>query len=139
MGLSVPIFLLISIYLEQVFPTEFGVRKHWSFPITDLIKLIRRYRSQGNFKRNSEEALALAIEVDQEETKFEDSDVKEEREKVLQTNIDPIQYPLYMKNMRKVYAGRGGIGPKLAVKDVTFAVERNTVFGLLGPNGFDIS
>jgi ABC-type Na+ transport system ATPase subunit NatA len=37
--------------------------------------------------------------------------------------------------MRKVYAGRGGAGPKLAVKDVTLAVEEGIVFGLLGPNG----
>jgi ABC-type multidrug transport system ATPase subunit len=37
--------------------------------------------------------------------------------------------------MRKVYAGRGGAGPKLAVKDVTFAVEKGITFGLLGPNG----
>jgi ABC-type multidrug transport system ATPase subunit len=37
--------------------------------------------------------------------------------------------------MRKVYPGRGGRGPKLAVKDVTLAVEKGIVFGLLGPNG----
>jgi ABC-type glutathione transport system ATPase component len=139
MGVAVPIILLISMYLEQVFPTEFGVRKRWHFPITDMLTLVRRYRTQGNFKRNSEEILALKIEVDEEETKFEDLDVKEERERVLQSDNDPMHYPLYMKNMRKVYAGRGGTGPKLAVKDVTFAVERNTVFGLLGPNGFDIN
>ena len=49
--------------------------------------------------------------------------------------MSPLDYPLIMKNMRKLYAGRGGVGPKLAVKDVTLAVEKNTVFGLLGPNG----
>jgi ABC-type multidrug transport system ATPase subunit len=40
-----------------------------------------------------------------------------------------------MRNMRKVYAGRGGQGPKLAVRDVTLAVEEGITFGLLGPNG----
>jgi ABC-type branched-subunit amino acid transport system ATPase component len=40
-----------------------------------------------------------------------------------------------MKNMRKIYPGRGGLGPKLAVKDVTLAVEKDLIFGLLGPNG----
>jgi len=38
-----------------------------------------------------------------------------------------------MKNMRKVYRRRGGAGPKLAVKDVTFAVEKGITFALLIP------
>jgi len=37
--------------------------------------------------------------------------------------------------MRKVYSGRGGLGEKIAVKDVTLAVEKGIIFGLLGPNG----
>jgi ABC-type multidrug transport system ATPase subunit len=37
-----------------------------------------------------------------------------------------------MKNMIKIYEGRNGSGPHLAVNDVSLAVEKNTVFGLLG-------
>ncbi|KAI8606813.1 P-loop containing nucleoside triphosphate hydrolase protein, partial [Chytriomyces sp. MP71] len=37
--------------------------------------------------------------------------------------------------MKKVYPGRKGLGPKIAVRDVTFAEERGVIFGLLGPNG----
>lgn len=65
---------------------------------------------------------------------MEDKDVKDERSRVLNNEHDPA-CPLIMKNMRKIYPGRGGLGPKLAVKDVTLAVESDIVFGLLGPNG----
>ncbi|CAG8491768.1 7977_t:CDS:10 [Scutellospora calospora] len=67
--------------------------------------------------------------IDPDEVKFEDADVKEERKRVLENNYD-IDSPLVMKHMRKVYPNG-----KLAVKDITFAVDRNIIFGLLGPNG----
>lgn len=69
-------------------------------------------------------------EVDEEEVQFEDVDVKMERERVLRGDY-MYNSPLVMKRMRKVY----GAGNKLAVKDVTLAVEPNIIFGLLGPNG----
>ncbi|CAG8568180.1 5409_t:CDS:10 [Diversispora eburnea] len=68
-------------------------------------------------------------DIDEDETKFEDLDVKEERQRVLEDAYDP-DSPLIIKRMRKAYSSG-----KLAVKDVTFAVDRNIIFGLLGPNG----
>ena len=65
---------------------------------------------------------------------MEDQDVKDERERVLKGDYNR-KAPLIMKNMRKIYPGRGGLGPKLAVKDVTLAVDQDVIFGLLGPNG----
>ena len=65
---------------------------------------------------------------------MEDSDVKAERQRVIDEKYDPAS-PLIMKHLRKISPGRGGLGPKLAVKDVTFAVEEGVIFGLLGPNG----
>lgn len=135
MIVEVFVYLILAFYMDQVLPSEFGVRRNWHFPITETWKLIKRYRKHGNFKKKSEEVLAMNIEVDEEETKFEDSDVKAEREKIVSHDFNPTQYPLIMSNMRKVYAGRGGEGAKLAVKDVTFAVEKQSIFGLLGPNG----
>lgn len=65
---------------------------------------------------------------------MEDQDVKNERNRVYKEQYDPT-CPLVMKNMRKVFPSRGGLGPKFAVKDITLAVESNLIFGLLGPNG----
>ncbi|TPX48095.1 hypothetical protein SeMB42_g01671 [Synchytrium endobioticum] len=131
-------FLLLAVYLQQVFPSEFGIQKPWHFPVTEPLEhfLFKRRRMQANngIDPQSENALAISIQVDAKETEFEDDDVKQERTRVLDKNYQA-DCPLIMKGMRKVYKGRRGLGPKIAVKDVTLAVEKGMVFGLLGPNG----
>nr|KAJ3412372.1 hypothetical protein HK105_002369 [Polyrhizophydium stewartii] len=137
MAAEVPIYLLLSTYLSAVLPSEFGVRRPWHFPITAPLKALQRSshtKTNGGVDPKSEASLAMAAAVNVDETRFEDSDVKAERARVDNGQFDP-KSPLIVKHMRKVYAGRGGAGPKLAVKDVTFAVEEGIVFGLLGPNG----
>eukprot|EP00842_Homolaphlyctis_polyrhiza_P004811 jgi/Hompol1/5330/HPOL_004344-RA len=131
------IYIILAFYLNAVFPTEFGVRKPWHFPISDLFKAAgrsSRKRANGGVDPKSEAELALAINVDASETRFEDADVKAERNRIDSNQFDPAS-PLILKHLRKVFGGRGGAGPKLAVKDATFAVEEGIVFGLLGPNG----
>jgi hypothetical protein len=119
-------FFALAAYFDAIFPTEFGIKKPWYFPVTDLMSL---------FQKKKVDLYVGTTLTDNVETQFEDSDVKEERKRVVDSSFDGTDYPLVMKNMRKVYAGRGGAGPKLAVKDVTFAVEKGITFGLLGPNG----
>jgi ABC-type glutathione transport system ATPase component len=138
MIIEVPVYLLAAYYLELVLPSEFGVRLPWYFPFQSIYKAFKDWRfkkAHGGVDRREEE-MAVAIQVDESETKFEDQDVKDERARVLdRTRTNDEDYPLIMRNMRKVYAGRGGQGPKLAVKDVSFAIEDGLIFGLLGPNG----
>jgi ABC-type glutathione transport system ATPase component len=137
MAAEIPIYFLLAFYLESVFPTEFGVRRPWHFPITDLIKFHQdrqKAKLHGGLHK-SEAELATSIQINQEELKFEDADVKKERQRVFGSDFKYEDHTLVLKNMRKVYAGRGGAGPKLAVKDVTLAVEPGITFGLLGPNG----
>jgi len=40
-----------------------------------------------------------------------------------------------VEDLRKVYPGRGNVGPKVAVKSLTFGVPSGEVFGFLGING----
>jgi ABC-type Na+ transport system ATPase subunit NatA len=126
----VTIFLYfgLSFYLDAIFPSEFGIKKPWYFPIQGLINLF-----STTFMQSSD--LDPRLEVDESEVRFEDEDVRDERSRVVTTDFDYSEYPLVMRGMRKVYAGRGGAGPKLAVKDVTLAIEKGITFGLLGPNG----
>jgi hypothetical protein len=136
MLIEIPVYLGLAFYFQSVFPSEFGVRKPWHFPVSDTIHAIKNYnklRANGGRLSRSEFDLAVGIQIDEKETAFEDQDVKDERSRVTDSNFNPEGYPLIMKNMRKVYGGRGGAGPKLAVKDVTFAVEKGITFGLLGP------
>lgn len=118
------VFLVVSYYLATIIPSEYGVPKAWHWPITDLIRMIRRVP-------DPEKQIAKVMD---DEVLAEDADVKQERDRVLQSKFDP-RSPLVLKGMRKVYATRMGAPPKKAVKDVTFAVENGLVFGLLGPNG----
>ncbi|KAJ3021009.1 UNVERIFIED_CONTAM: hypothetical protein HDU68_009875 [Siphonaria sp. JEL0065] len=131
------IYGVIALYLSFVLPSEFGRTLPWHFPITMPIE---RYKKRQRRKLNngidpqSETQLAQVIQIDECETKFEDADVKAEKIRVEQGEY-PVDCPLIISHMRKVYPSRGGLGPKFAVKDVSFAAELGTVFGLLGPNG----
>ncbi|KAI9204485.1 uncharacterized protein BJ171DRAFT_505933 [Polychytrium aggregatum] len=131
------VYLFLSWYLYNVIPTEFGIHKPWHFIFTSPFKHLRRQqriKNNGGVDPKSEQELAVKIAVSPEELQFEDDDVKAEKQRI-ETEAFPHDSPLILKNMRKVYKGRGGLGPKIAVKDVSFAVESGIVFGLLGPNG----
>ncbi|KAI9002146.1 hypothetical protein DFJ74DRAFT_696885 [Hyaloraphidium curvatum] len=161
MVFEIPIYLLLAAYFNAVFPTEFGVQKPWHFPITDPIKWCMgrsKKRSadpeagmaaQGTVANNGERSHPIELydglpmlahdlsEAEKENpgNPEEDADVKNERTRVLTNQYDSSRTPLQVVGMRKVYPGRSGKGPKLAVKDITFAVEEGVIFGLLGPNG----
>ncbi|KAJ3213533.1 hypothetical protein HDU67_002781 [Dinochytrium kinnereticum] len=131
------VFFCLSFYLSAVLPSDFGVRKPWHYPITEPLEAYQRAqrkKANGGVDPLSESNLAVQVKIDDEETKFEDADVKAERDRISRGEYDHTS-PLVVSHMRKVYAGRRGLGPKLAVKDVTFAAEQGVIFGLLGPNG----
>ncbi|CAG8636281.1 17603_t:CDS:2 [Acaulospora morrowiae] len=128
------VILLLSAYLNAVIPSEFGVNKPWHFIFTEPYYYLRGRDSKGRKRADDGEKKVVQLEagikdLDEDEIKFEDDDVKEERRRVIESAYDP-ESPLVMKRMRKVYPSG-----KLAVKDVTFAVDKNIIFGLLGPNG----
>lgn len=137
------VFLGLAFYLTEVLPTEFGVRQPWHFIVSGPYKRLfgkskKSKDLEGQTRQDATGSKALTgrdqiqgeIHLDPEEVKFEDPDVKQERSRVLHDNFAP-DCPLVMKNMRKIYP----TNKKLAVKNVTFAVEKDTIFGLLGPNG----
>lgn len=123
---------VLAYYFNEVLPSEFGVRRPWYFPIRDSIRFCTSRRKALKKQRDLEiadkEGIVEAVDVD--ELSAEDDDVRRERQRVLGGVVDATTSPLVMKRMRKEY-GSG----KVAVKDVTFAVERDSIFGLLGPNG----
>lgn len=113
---QVIIVLLISIYLTQVIPTEFGTARPWHYPISAFWK-----------------TPVPDGKVDIEDLEdCEDGDVREERERVYNREYSP-DAPLILKQMSKTYNSNGNI--KQAVKNISFAVDTGVVFGLLGPNG----
>ena len=71
----------------------------------------------------------ISLSTDTAELEKEDKDVKAERARIVQGDF-AADAPVVIQGMRKAY----GTGPdaKVAVKDATFVVENNTVFGLVG-------
>ncbi|CAG8553108.1 10462_t:CDS:2, partial [Racocetra fulgida] len=74
--------------------------------------------------------IALIIEYSLEAGKYVngDDDVRRERSNILSNQYG--DNPLVVKSISKIYNNG-----KVAVKDIAFAVESGTIFGLLGPNG----
>ncbi|KAF9349498.1 hypothetical protein BGX26_012228 [Mortierella sp. AD094] len=132
------VFLGLAFYLTEVLPTEFGVRQPWHFVVSTPYKRIFGKKKQGDIEGqvrqdhtgSQRDKIQGEIPLDPEEVQFEDADVKQERARVLHDEFSH-DSPLVMKNMRKIYPSN----KKLAVKNVTFAVDKDTIFGLLGPNG----
>jgi ATP-binding cassette subfamily A (ABC1) protein 1 len=60
-----------------------------------------------------------------------DSDVESEKQRVLSGRADDDM--IVIKGLRKVYGGSGK--PKVAVRDLTFAIPKGECFGFLGING----
>jgi hypothetical protein len=62
MLLQILILGVLSLYLSLVLPSEFGIQRPWHFPITDLIKLVKRWRF-GDVADNAETALTTDAEA----------------------------------------------------------------------------
>jgi ABC-type multidrug transport system ATPase subunit len=45
------------------------------------------------------------------------------------------EYPLVVKDLRKIYPSVNNSEPKIANKNITLRVANGELFGLLGPNG----
>jgi len=62
-----------------------------------------------------------------------DQDVEEERERVIRGDAD--SEVVVLKGLRKVFPGRSGVPPKVAVSAMYFGIPEGQCFGYLGMNG----
>jgi len=128
MIISTIILFCLAGYLTFVLPSEYGIQKPWYFIFTEPI-----YYLLGKNKKKEKETHRKEkhVEIDLDETELleEDEDVKEERTRVYNDQYNPLS-TVVMKDMRKQFTV-----DKVAVKNVSLAIDPNSVFGLLGPNG----
>lgn len=112
------VFLVFGIYLHEVVPQEYGVRKHPFFIFSACRKRRRKIE-------NSLDALNV---------EGEDEDCLNER-KLVDSIVNVAEYPLICKNLQKIYPSSGGRSKNTAVKNFSLALKQGEIFGLLGPNG----
>ena len=124
------VILVLAIYLNEVVPQQYGVPKH---PLFFLESFIVRNFPKLHATIYGDESELVQFK-DESELLDEDQDVKQERQLVYGLGKDLFpDYPLIVKDIRKVYAGV--VKPTIANKNITMTVKSGELFGLLGPNG----
>lgn len=126
------LYLIGALYLNEVWPQEFGVQKHPLFMVEGLIK---QFIPSIHNQIFNDESTLIGFR-DEDELKDEDDDVRQERKTVQSLDKrDYKHYPLVVKDVRKVYPGIGNGKPKIANYNINLKIEEGELFGLLGPNG----
>ena len=128
--LGAVVFLILGLYLHEIIPQEYGIRKHPLFIIEYFCK--KPKKTQKNSIKSQEQQYN---EIDDDpEVQIEDLDSKTERDFV--NNITNYSdFPLICKNLQKVYKSSGGRSTNKAIKNFSLAIRPGEIFGLLGPNG----
>jgi ABC-type multidrug transport system ATPase subunit len=111
------VYMVIALYLNEIVPRQYGVPRHPLFCI-----------------KGREAAVDIP---DDPLTSLEPEEELVSDERMTVHNIRPPfnDYPLIVKDLRKVYPATGGRDAKVAVKNMCLVVKEGELFGLLGPNG----
>lgn len=120
------IVLPFAFYVDQVVSSGSGVKKT---PLFFFRSLLRKSTSVSQKHSLQKQGSKVFVEM-------EKADVVQERERVEQLLSEPSSsISIICSSLRKIYPGRDGNPPKLAVKGLSLAVPRGECFGMLGPNG----
>ena len=92
------VLLILGIYLYEVIPQEYGIRKHPFFCIKRKKKMNKKKFSQD---------CELLIDSNDSNLDKEDQDSKNERKKVYLINQKFSNFPLICKDLKKVYKNKG--------------------------------
>jgi len=111
-------FLVLAVYLYQVVPQSYGVAKHPCF-------CLKKLKREALRRKSSAHAMENHIELTKEEIALEDDDVRESRKQVMAIKeIDFQNYPLIVKEIRKVYDAYGDRPPNTANKNISLYVKK---------------
>lgn len=119
------LYMLLTMYLENVLANEFGVRRPWYYPFlpstwtdfgTPWLKYLN-FRTKGNLLRTSHVAPSPS-----------------ENEQELPPGFEPppadLPVGIHLENLKKAYSKK-----RVAVDDVTLKMYSGEIFVLLGHNG----
>ncbi|KAF2073997.1 hypothetical protein CYY_004704 [Polysphondylium violaceum] len=129
-------FLLVSLYLDQVLPREFGVPKHPLFflqPIKNLFCSPSATDGEIIQQQDKKDETRLLIDSEEQQLLEEeiDEDVEFEKQKIINQQYNPNNTSIVINNLTKHYSGR----PKPALDSLYLTIEKGETVALLGPNG----
>jgi ABC-type glutathione transport system ATPase component len=130
------IYIILGIYLYEVIPQQFGVRKH---PLFCIKKLLKRRKKKAIRSRSEDAAEAMHQEEKLDVGSFGSSDeeiIGEQKKVASLDKHERHKYPLIVDNLTKIYINSGkNSKPKKALNNLSLILNNNEIFGLLGPNG----
>jgi ABC-type multidrug transport system fused ATPase/permease subunit len=115
---QIVLYSILYTYLEQVIDSGAGVPKHPLF----FLGMTPAGASQASLKQNDDGAKS-----------GRNADVV--AEELRTRTMDKNSAAILVRNLHKVFPGRGGGKAKIACHSLSLAVEYGECFGLLGPNG----
>ena len=157
------IFTILGVYLHEVLPKQYGIRKTPLFCIKDEIKkcqrknmenednvnLIKESKEKDNENINNDIKTNLIENNDENSLEKSENNIKDEEIKkefvLVEDIIDKGQqelrkYPLVCNGLTKIYSSNlKSKDPKKrnkkSLNNFTICLKDNEIFGLLGPNG----
>ena len=118
--------ILLFSYFVQVWPSSYGVGKPWYFPFSSLFHSDSSNREQN---RSASEIPMVNMRPVSDSFANEDMYVRQERDRINAKKY-PRNCPIVIDNVEKVYPDG-----KRAIRNISLAIEKGSVFGLLGSNG----
>eukprot|EP01080_Neovahlkampfia_damariscottae_P005388 gene5388-9195_t len=113
------LYLIIGFYFDDTLPKTWGLKKGYFYCLKPIYKPFLKLIS--NMRKTNDELLI------KEECYKDDSDVEEEREKILSGELSNSM--VIIDRLNKYY------GSFKAVNNLSFSIQKGEVFCLLGPNG----
>ncbi|KYR02910.1 ABC transporter A family protein [Tieghemostelium lacteum] len=114
------IFMVLALYLEEVLPSDYGVKRHPLF-----------FLKKSFWTGERDESMTNEVQL-KENVQGEPRDVRDERRRIKE--VDQL-LALEILDLNKVYPAHGGAKEKLAVKSLALGVDQGICFGFLGTNG----
>lgn len=114
--ISSVIHILITVYIEMVFPGEVGIPKPWYFPISPCLKLIRKNDDSKHFDNLRYSIGSFDAKNNQNKEFFEEEPI----------NLQPT---IKIQNLTKYF------GSSIAVNNINLNMYQDQIFVLCGHNG----